>query len=926
MNQPPQHLRVGLAACAIAGLFLVGCSRDKPVDHMANAKALIAKQDHRGAVIELKNVLQADNNATEARFLLGSEMLAQGDPKAAEIELQKAYDQKYDPDLVVPLLVKAELLQGSPDRVVREVAAAKLKSPKANAELQTLLGVALFSQNKLDDALAAFASAGKFVPDYPEAKLGEARIMASRGDTDGAKKQVETVLAKDPQQGEGLVLKGDIARAKGSQKEAIESYQSAIKQNPRNFIARLNLASSLLANSDLEAAQQQVDELKKISPRHPGVTYLDALIAFNKKDYPRANDAVTVSLAGAPGNAMAQMLSGAISTAMNQPAQAEQHLREAIKLNPQSVYARKLLTSLYLRQRQPQKADEILQPALQANPNDATLASLAGEVALLKGDYATASKFFDKAGKINPADANVRTQGAAVEFARGDEAAGFAELESASKAAVNNPNPDIALVLARVQRKQFDQALVAWKTLEKRQPDNPLTYNLRAAIEMGKNDIPAARKSLEHAVELQPTYFPAVANLAALDIREQKVDGARQRYKQLIAKDPGNLSALLALAQLENGTGAGPDVVIPLLKEARRANPNSELAVTALSSYYVARNEPKQALSVAQEGLAGSPNSPRYLDLVGQLMLQTGSADQAIAAYRKLASTNPESLEFQIRLGLAQLAAGQSEVALQTFGNALKTKPEAAKEQSEAVSAMIRAGKAEEAARLLSDIRQVAPKSPVIPELDADVKFANKKYADASTQYRKVLVVTPASNVVIKNFSAMALDNRRTEADAFLADWIKSHPKDMPVRLFDADLALRSKDYPRAIQSYKMALEQQPNDPLLLNNLAWALWQQKDPQAISFAQKASALAPTNAAITDTLGWMLVEQGETKKGLELLEKASAAAPQQRDIALHLAKAQIKDGRKDAARATLQTLMKSAPESAEGKESKDLIATL
>lgn len=926
MNQQPQHLRVALAACAVASVFLVGCNRDKPVDHMANAKAMVAKQDHRGAVIELKNVLQANGNATEARFMLGREMLAQGDPKAAEIELQKAYDQKYDPDLVVPLLVKSELLQGSPDRVVREVAAAKLKSPAANAEIQTLLGIALFAQNKPDDALAAFATASKFVPDYPEAKLGEARIMASKGDTDAAKLQVESVLAKDPKQTEGLVLKGDIARAKGSPKDAIEAYQAAIKESPRNFTAHLNLASAFLANNELEAAQQQIDELKKISPRHPGVTYLDALIAFNKKDYPRANDAITISLAGAPASAMAQMLSGAISTAMNQPAQAEQHLREAIKLNPQSGYARKLLTSLYLRQRQPQKADEILQPALMAAPNDPTLTSLAGEVALLKGDFATASKYFDKAGKMNPADANVRTQGAAVEFARGDEAAGFAELEAASKASVNNPNPDIALVLARVQRKQFDQAFTAWKTLESRQPDNPLTYNLRAAIEMGRGDLAAARKALEHSVELQPTYFPAVANLAALDIRDNKIDSARQRYKALIAKDPGNLSGLLALAQLENNSGAGADVVVPLLKEARRANPNSELAVSALSSYYTTKGDPKQALAVAQEGLASAPNSPRYLDMVGQLMLQTGSADQAIAAYRKLASTNPESLDYQIRLGQAQLAAGQSEVALQTFSNALKSKPEAAQAQAAAVGAMIRAGKAEEAARLLADIKQVAPKSPVIPELDGDVKFAGKRYAEASTVYRKVLVQAPSSNVVIKNYSAMTLDGRRAEADTFIGEWIKSHPKDLSLRLFDADLALRTKDYPRAITSYKLALDQQPNDPLLLNNLAWAMWQQKDPQALTIAQKANALAPANPAIADTLGWMLVEQGDTKKGLALLEKASAGAPQQRDIALHLAKAQIKDGRKDAARVTLQALVKAAPESAEGKESKELIATL
>ena len=929
MKQPPSHLRLATRSAigvALTGLLLVGCGKKDSTDHMARAKEMVGKQDHRGAMIELKNVLQENGASTEARFLLGRELLVTGDAKNAEIELQKAYDQKYDPEQVVPLLVRSQIVQGQPEKAVRMIGSTKLSSPAANADLQTQLGLAMFAQGKNDAAIAAFAAAQKFVPDYPEAVLGQARLMAAKGDTDAAKQQVDAVLAKNPKQDEGLLLKGDIARSKGETKEAIDSYQTILAQSPRNFLARLNLASALIANNELDKAQQQIDELKKTSARHPGVAYLDALVAFNKKDMQRANDALAISLASAPQSGVAQLLAGAVSTALNQPAQAEQHLREALRINPQSTYARKLMTSLYLKQRQPQKADEMLQPALQATPNDPALTSLAGEVALMKGDYASASKYFDKAGKMNPADANVRTQGAAVDFARGDEAAGFAELEAASKASVNNPNPDIALVLARVQRKQYDQALVAWKTLEKRQPDNPLTYNLRAAIDMGKVDIPAARKALDHALQLQPNYFPAVANLAALDARDNDLASARGRYKALLAKEPGNMSALMALAQFENSHGGSTETVAGLLKEARRANPTSEAAVAALSGFYVSKGELKQALAIAQEGLASSPNSPRYLDMVGQLMLQTGSADQSIAAYRKLVSINPESLDWQIRLGQAQIAAGQSEVALQTFGNALKNKPEAASAQAAAVGAMLRAGKNEEAVRLLADIRQFAPKSPALPELDADVKFANKQYAEAAAGYRKMLAQNTAAPLVVKNYSAMALDGRRPEADAFLADWIKGHPKDVTVRLFDADMALRTREYGRAIQNYRVALEAQPNDPLLLNNLAWALWQQKDPQALAFAQKANSIAPGNPAISDTLGWMLVEQGQSRQGLELLEKASAAAPEQRDIALHLAKAQIKEGKKDAARTTLQGLVKAAPDSLEGKESKDLIAKL
>ncbi len=928
MRQPPFRLQAVARTTALAvacSVLFAGCGKEA-TDHLARAKELASKEDHRGAVIELKNVLQADGNATEARFLLGRELLASGDAKNAEIELQKAYDQKFDPEQVVPPLVRSQILQGQSDKALRLIDTSRLASPAANAELQTQLGLALFGMARYDEAGAAFAAATKFVPDYPEAVLGQARLTASKGDVDAARVQVDAILARNPGQDEGLLLKGDLARSKGAVKEAIDAYQAVLTKNPRNFLARLDLASALIGNNQPDLAQKQIDELKKGAPRHPGVNYLDALIAFNHKDLQRANDAVSISLASAPQSGVAQMLAGAISTGLNQPAQAEQHLREALKINPQSLYARKLLASLYLKQRQPQKADEILQPALQATPDDATLTSLAGEVALLKGDYAGASKNFDRAGKMNPADANVRTQGAAVDFARGDEAAGFAELEAASKASVNNPNPDIALVLARVQRKQYDQALVAWKTLEKRQPDNPMTYNLRAAIDMGKVDIPAARKALDHALQLQPDYFPAVANLASLDARDNDLDGARGRYKSLLAKEPGNLSALMALAQFEAGHGASKEVVVNLLKEARRANPTSEAAVAALSGFYVSKNDFKQALAVAQDGLASSPNSPRYLDMVGQLLLQTGSPDQSIATYRKLASINPESLDWQIRLGQAQLAAGQADVASQTFGNALKNKPDAAAAQAAAVGALLRAGKTEEAGRLLGNIRQFAPKSPAIPELDADIKFASKQYAEASTGYRKMLATNAASPLVVKTYSALALDGRRSEADSFLGDWIKSHPKDIGVRLFDADLALRAREFGRAAQNYRLALEAQPNDPLLMNNLAWALWQQKDPQALGIAQKANSLAPGNPAIGDTLGWMMVEQGQSRQGLELLERASAAAPEQRDIALHLAKAQIREGKKDAARTTLQGLVRAAPDSAEGKESQDLITKL
>ena len=62
---------------------------------------------------------------------------------------------------------------------------------------------------------------------------------------------------------------------------------------------------------------------------------------------------------------------------------------------------------------------------------------------------------------------------------------------------------------------------------------------------------------------------------------------------------------------------------------------------------------------------------------------------------------------------------------------------------------------------------------------------------------------------------------------------------------------------------------------------------------------------------DTLGWLLVEKGETARGVELLRRAVDLAPGSAELRLHLAKALLKAGDKvGAARKELAELTKLA----------------
>src|SRR6185436_14463111 len=120
--------------------------------------------------------------------------------------------------------------------------------------------------------------------------------------------------------------------------------------------------------------------------------------------------------------------------------------------------------------------------------------------------------------------------------------------EAASAGDANDYQADLALITNYLRRRDAGKALAAVRALEKKQPANPMTHNLKGGAQILDKDFAGARASFERALQLQPTYMPAVGNLAQLDLREKKPDLARKRYEAVLKKEPNNEQALLGLA------------------------------------------------------------------------------------------------------------------------------------------------------------------------------------------------------------------------------------------------------------------------------------------------------------------------------------------------------------------------------------------
>ena len=96
-----------LVLAGALALSQASCSSDSPQSLIASGKQFVAKKDPRSAVIQFKSALQLDPQSVEARYLLGQAMLDSEDPTGAAVELAKAFDQKYDPNKVLPSLARA---------------------------------------------------------------------------------------------------------------------------------------------------------------------------------------------------------------------------------------------------------------------------------------------------------------------------------------------------------------------------------------------------------------------------------------------------------------------------------------------------------------------------------------------------------------------------------------------------------------------------------------------------------------------------------------------------------------------------------------------------------------------------------------------------------------------------------------------------
>lgn len=903
------HLRSAraLALAFFAVAAVAGCAKEKASTYVASANAYMAKRDYAAAIVEAKNALQREPDNAEARLLLGNALMETGDAAGAEAEVRKAIAAGAPDDRTYPLLARALGAQGDYKKLTTELGDRKLGTAAARVQVAIALAGAAAAQGDLRRATNLVGAALAEDPANSQALLLKATFAAKNGDVDEARALADAVLKNAPDDEGALMIKAQIEVASGNRDAGQRLYEQAIAAHPDSLNARFALVSLAVATDKKDIAKAQVAAMVKKNPNDFRSAYSDALVSYVTGDIAHAHDVIERVLAGRPDHLPSIFLSGLIDFQRGSNASAEASLRKVLARAPEDANAGRILAMVYLKAGRAADALEVLKPVLQRNPDNPMLLRAAGEAYLATGNAAAAAASYERANAADKSNVASQVRLAQVRLAAGETERALGDLQSlATHGDPSQTQADLALITEQIRERQYDKALASVDALEKKQPKSALVPTVRGGVYVAKRDLVNARKSFEKALAIDPEYYSAVFSLAVLDIREGRPEAARARFEKILAKNPKNEQVLLANVELLRLMGGTPEQVKAALDKAVDANPTSVRTRLARINDDLRRRDGAAAVTSARAALAALPDDPQLLDALATAQIVSGDVIQGVETFKKITQLQPQNPMAFMRLGDAQAAAKDYTAAIESERKALALKPDFTQVSAGLAKIYILAGRPGDAIAEARKVQKAQPDKVTGYAIEGEVLAAQGKWADAATAFQAGLAKQPIPALAIGTYVALQRAEKPADASALAAKWIKQYPKDASMPLVLAEESQRRGNLAEAKTGYRRVLDIDPDNATALNNLAWILTEEGDAKGLEYAEAAHRLTPFNPGVIDTLGVAVLKSGDAKRATTLLRMASALAPAQNDIRLHLAKALVASGDKAGARKELDSL--------------------
>jgi putative PEP-CTERM system TPR-repeat lipoprotein len=906
VGRPAPGWHCGIAALLLGALWSAALAASDAATYLREAQAAFGKTVYPAAVIALKNALLIEPDNAEARLLLGRTYLELKAGTPAARELARARQLGVPRERVLAPLGRALLMSGQAGRLLAEITPQAGDPAELERDILLLQGEAYQATRQFEAADERFSAVLAQAPDTAGALLGKARLSLRHGARDEAAGFIDRALAAEPDNTAAWAMKGELLRAGGQPREAVAAFDRVLAIEPANLPALLGRATARIALREPDKALWDIAAIQQLHPQLYQADYLTALARHQQQQPGPAREAVARALDRRPGFLPAQLLAGTLAYQQGEYARAEQHLRTYHRRDPANPQATKLLGAVLLKLHRPGQAVALLEPGAAAAASDAQYLALLGSALLAHGETARAVDSLQQAADLAPDVAGIHSQLAIGQRVQGTLEGTASDVGGAVELDQDLLQADLLLVMTYLKRQAYDQALAAAEAMNGKLPDSPLPQNMIGAAQVGKGDLAAARAAFEAAIRRQPDFLPAHLNLAELDRQAGDSDAAKAHYQQVLAHDEGNLKALRALAAMAGDEGDSA-AAGQWLEQARQAHPQDIRTAVLLVQQYLRDGDTSRALDAARRLASAHPQDPLALQTLILAQLKAGEAEAALATLKALVEVTPDAPQAHYQLALVHIQLGDKPAARASLQRALERQPDFPPAQAALGRLEIADKNLKVAETIARDMRQARPGGAPGEELSGDVWMAREDPAAAITHYEKAYDQAPSARLARKLFHAGQRAGDPARAEAALRAWLSTTPGDLGARaLLIGSLEQRGEPGP-AIEQYLKILEYRPEHVATLNNLALRYQASGNPAGLAYAERAHRLAPERPEVTDTLGWLLVQNGEIDRGLVLLQEARLRASHSPEIHYHLAVALHRAGRSGEAREELERLL-------------------
>jgi tetratricopeptide (TPR) repeat protein len=541
---------------------------------------------------------------------------------AAESRLNEAVGLAPRFDQAAMLLAELKIRKGNPAAAV-ELLEPLTKERPQTAQAQYLLATAYLAQQKSDQALAVYRKMTELFPNDPQPSF----------------------------------LIGSVLLGQGKQADARNAFEKSNEISPDYLPAVERLVDLDIADKQYAPAMDRVQKLIDKDPKLASLWGLRAKIYLAQQDFAHAEPDLLKAIELDPKLEVAYQLLAQLYVASNRQEEAIAKLTAFVENNKgaPAVPALTQLATIQERLKHFDAARDAYEKVLTVAPN---VPLALNNLAILYSDhFGQLDKAYDLAKKAKEAanDPHIADTLGWISFKRGDYSGALPLLQESAAKLPNLLEIQFHLGMTYYMLGEEGPARDALQKAVDAPADFPAKDQARRRLALLA--IPAGtanatvRTELENYLRESPNDPVALTRLAEVQQREGAVDQAVKTYEKVVADNPSYAPAMHQLALLYGQLSTDSAKAYELVTKARQAYPDDPDIAKTLGILNYRRGYYPQAVELLKQATAKRKDDPELLYYLGEVYHQ-------LKQYTECTETLQRALTLNLSPGLANDAKG----------------------------------------------------------------------------------------------------------------------------------------------------------------------------------------------------------------------------------------------------------------------------